>query len=294
MSELELEKHPFLPLYGELEIPFGNAEYEAQETEYSTDFKGGRLDKKPYIMPFEVDDPDLITVIYPGGGYFACSNHHSTLVARELNRHNITAFVLCYRTGSREAPESSYNARAILQDGIRGIQYARNYAKARGFADKRVIALGFSAGGHLALSTSLGLSEFNTLDDEIGRLSSIPDGVIVGYPCTTFKEGAFPTLSPIFSARETAEEKARLDELFTLMPRVTSDTPPTFIYYGTADNAVLPEYNCIPYFFALQRAGVKSILLGYERLGHGIGLARGTNAEGWLCDALSWIKAAVL
>lgn len=294
MPELDIEKHRFLPLYGELEVPFRNTEFEAQPTEYSTDFKGGKLDKKPYIMPFEVENPELIVVIYPGGGYFACSNHHSTLVAAELNKYNITAFVVCYRTGDRGDPDSSYGYEAIIQDGIRGMQYARAYAIEHGFEDRKVIALGFSAGGHLALSLSLGLSEYNTLYDKVGQLSSVPDGVIVGYPCTTFKDGAYPTLSPIFSARSSPEEREKLNERFTLMPHVDQNTPPTFIYYGRADSAVPPEKNCIPYFFALQRAGVESILLGYENIGHGVGLAKGTCAEGWLEAAMAWMRKVCL
>ena len=294
MSEFDFKKHPFIPLYGDQPIPFFNEEYSKQRTVYSTDFRGGQLDKQPYIMPFEVDDPEFIVLICPGGGYFACGNSASADVAIELNRRNITAFVLSYRTGDREAPENSYNCHAILQDGVRAMQYVRNYANDRGLADKKIVALGFSAGGHLALTLSLGLSDFNTLHDEIGQLSEIPDAVIAGYPCTTFREGAFPTLSPIFAARESDETRNALDERFTLMHRVDSNTPPTFIYYGTADRAVPPEYNAIPYFFALQKAGVKSAIVGYENLGHGIGLAKKTAAEGWLSTAIGWIEQNVL
>lgn len=293
MSEFDFKKHPFIPLYGDQPIPFFNEEYSKQKTVYSSDFRGGQIDKQPYIMPFEVDDPEFIVLICPGGGYFACGNGASAGVAEELNRHNTTAFVLSYRTGDREDPENSYDCRAILQDGVRGMQFVRSYAKVRGLEDKKIVALGFSAGGHLALALSLGLSDFNTLHDEIGQLSEIPDAVIAGYPCTTFKEGAFPTLAPIFSAH-LPERRAELDERFTLMEHVTKDAPPTFIYYGTADRAVPPEFNAIPYYFALRKAGVKTAIVGYENLGHAIGLGRGTAASGWLPTALGWIRQNIL
>ena len=293
MPEHDFTKHPFIPLYGDQPIPFYNEQYSRQKTVYSSDFRGGQIDKKPYIMPFEVDDPDFILLIYPGGGYFACGNGASAVVAEELNRHNITAFVLSYRTGDREDPENSYDCRAILQDGVRGMQFVRNYAKERGLEDRKIVALGFSAGGHLALTVSLGLKDFDIMEDEISKFSEIPDAVIAGYPCATFREGAFPTLAPIFVAH-MPERRAELVERFTLMEHVTPDTPPTFLYYGTADRAVPPETNAIPYYFALRKAGVKTAIVGYENLGHALGLGKGTAAAGWLPTALGWVRENIL
>ena len=287
MSEAESTKYEFLPLYGGREIPFENPEFSMQKTTYSTDFMGGQIVKKPYIMKFEVEKPRFLALIYPGGGYFACSNGAAVRVAEELNHRGITAFVLCYRTGDREKPESSYNYKAILQDGIEGVKYVRKYAAERRLSDKKVVSFGFSAGGHLALAVSQGISEFDSIPDEF---SSIPDAVVAGYPCTTFGEGAFLTLSPIFSARESDETRKFLDDRFTLPPRVNEKTPPTFLWYGTADRAVPPEFNAIPYYFALRGAGVPTTIFGFENVGHGVGLATGTCAEGWLSAAISWLS----
>ena len=286
--------YQFLPLYGDQEIPFDDPEFSKQKTTYSTNFNGGQVDKKPYIMAFEVDDPEFVALIYPGGGYFACSNAASVRVAEELNRRNVTAFVLSYRTGNRKEPESSFNFKAIIQDGIRGVQYVRDYMNKKKISDKKLVSIGFSAGGHLALTVSLGAEEFNSMHDEVGGLSSIPDAVFVGYPCTTFGEGAFPSLLPIFSVRESDETRKFLCERFTLMSRVNEKTPPTFLFYGTADRAVPPEFNAIPYYFALRGAGVETMILGFENVGHGVGLATGSCAEGWLPYAIAWLRERVL
>lgn len=294
MEEFDLTAHPFLPLYGDSEIPLQNELYEKHKPLYSTDFRGGQPENKPYIMPFEIAEPRFLALIFPGGGYFACSNGAAVKIAEALNSRGATAFVLNYRVGDNEDPERGYNCRAILQDGVRAVQFVRNYADEHGLSDRKVIVFGFSAGGHLAVSLTLGAKEFDTLSDPVSRLDHIPDALVLGYPCTTLLEGAYPLLPMIFPAHEPENERARLLDEYSAPFHASSRKTPAFIWYGTDDRAVPPEFNAIPYAEALKKSGAECELVSYEGVGHGVGLALGTAAEGWLDRADEWLSAKVL
>ncbi len=56
-------------------------------------------------------------------------------------------------------------------------------------------------------------------------------------------------------------------------------TPPTFIWFGEEDNAVIPEDNSNPYYNKLKNSGVFCEKESFKEVGHGAGLAEGTNAE---------------
>ena len=88
-------------------------------------------------------------VVCPGGGYVNLAmNHEGRQVANYLNSLGIAAFVLKYRLGPR------YHHPVELGDAQRAIRTVRANAAEWHIAPDRIGIMGFSAGGHLAVSAS--------------------------------------------------------------------------------------------------------------------------------------------
>ena len=137
----------------------------------------------PTITPFLVtqDVPRAAVVICPGGGYSHLSDiKEGSDVAKWLNSLGISAFVLKYRLGIR------YHQPNQLLDAARAIRTVRANAKQWNIDPKRIGILGFSAGGHLAstLGTHFDAGKPDAAD-EIDRVSSRPDLMILVYPVIT-------------------------------------------------------------------------------------------------------------
>src|SRR5262249_22422061 len=123
-------------------------------------------------------------IVCPGGGYVSlASNHEGRQVASYLNSLGIVAFVLRYRLGP------PYHHPIELGDAQRAIRMIRANAPAWRIDASRIGIMGFSAGGHLAMSAS---TLFDVGDpgaaDPIDRTESRPDFSVLGYPVISMTE----------------------------------------------------------------------------------------------------------
>ena len=88
-------------------------------------------------------------IVAPGGSYIRlASNHEGRQVANYLNSLGVAAFVLRYRLGPR------YHHPIELGDAQRAIRLLRSHAADWHLDPARIGIMGFSAGGHLAMSAS--------------------------------------------------------------------------------------------------------------------------------------------
>src|SRR5207344_768761 len=117
-------------------------------------------------------------VICPGGSYARlASNHEGRQVASFLNSMGIAAFVLRYRLGPR------YHHPIELGDAQRAIRTLRSKAGEWRLDPARIGIMGFSAGGHLAMSASTHFDAgISSAVDVIDRSGSRPDFTVLGYP----------------------------------------------------------------------------------------------------------------
>src|SRR3954463_4797556 len=121
-------------------------------------------------------------IVAPGGGYGALAmEHEGRQWAYWYNAMGITAFVLKYRLGPR------YHHPIELGDAQRAIRTVRARAAEFSILPDRIGMMGFSAGGHL---TSTAGTHFDAgkpdASDQIERVSSRPDFLILGYPVVSF------------------------------------------------------------------------------------------------------------
>ena len=223
-------------------------------------------------------------IICPGGGYQDLAmDHEGRQVANFLNSQGVMAFVLKYRLGPK------YHHPVELGDAQRAIRLLRSHAAEWSIAADRIGIVGFSAGGHLAMSASTIFDAGEPgSNDAVERVSSRPDFSVLGYPVISLVEpwthqgsknnllGANP--DPELARRLSGEQA------------VTKDTPPTFIFQTNAD-VVVPAENATYYFLALRKAGVPVELHVFERGPHGVGLAMDDPAlSEWSRLLTNWLR----
>jgi acetyl esterase/lipase len=236
------------------------------------------------FLPRNVAQNTPAVIICPGGGYTnLASNHEGRQVANYFNSLGVAAFVLRYRLGPR------YHHPIELGDAQRAIRTIRSRASEWRLDPSRIGIMGFSAGGHLAMTASTRFDAGNAAAaDAIDRAGSRPDFTILGYPVISMVEtwthqGSKTNLLGNNPDPELA--KSLSGEL-----SVTKETPPTFLFHTNADAAVPPE-NSVHYYLALRKAGVPAEMHIFERGPHGVGLANDDPAlSEWSKLLANWLR----
>jgi acetyl esterase/lipase len=236
------------------------------------------------FLPRNVTPNTPAIIVCPGGAYQRlASNHEGRQVANYLNSMGIAAFVLRYRLGPK------YHHPIELGDAQRGIRLVRSHASEWNLDPSRIAIMGFSAGGHLAMSASTHFDAGNMqARDAVDRVSSRPDLAILGYPVISMTESwthagsrtalLGPNPDPQLAASLSGERA------------VTKETPPTFIFQTNEDTTV-PAENAVYYFLALRKAGVAAEMHVFERGPHGVGLANGDAAlSEWSKLLANWLR----
>jgi acetyl esterase/lipase len=151
------------------------------------------------------------------------------------------------------------------------LRYVRLHADKFQIDSGRLGIWGFSAGGHLASTAATHFDRGNAAAPEaIDRVSSRPDFAILGYPVITMTMEHTHQGSRLNLLGENPDPQ--LVELLSNEKHVTAETPPTFLFHTTDDQAV-PVENSVLFYMALRKAGVPVEMHIYERGRHGVGLA---------------------
>ena len=248
------------------------------------DATGATDEDRPALTPVlpACESPSAAVIVCPGGGYCRRADHEGLPVARWLAANGVAGLVLRYRV-------KPYRHPVPLNDVLRAVRVARHHAKAWNLDAHRVGVLGFSAGGHLAISAAT-LYEEARLDegDPVDGEPSRPDALIACYPVVTFQ--------PAF--RHTGSMKALLGEAppddlrdaLSLELRVDDRTPPTFIWH-TADDPAVPVENALKLAEALAGHSVTCALHVFAHGRHGLGLAEeNPPVAAWPELAVAWLR----
>src|SRR4029079_2324086 len=221
---------------------------------------------KPWVYVDKVSQPTMTVyspqgrntgaavVVFPGGGYnILAIDLEGTEACDWLTSKGITCVLLKYRVPCvKKGPYR--DCLTALQDALRTIGLVRFNAAKWHIDPHKIGVMGFSAGGHMVVTTSTHFDK--RLYDRVGAAdkgSCRPDFAIALYP-----------------GHIAVPEKD-----FAMNPdiRVTKQTPPTFIVQAE-DDPVDPVENSIVYHAALRKAGVPVELHLYAKGGHAFALRR--------------------
>jgi acetyl esterase/lipase len=252
--------------------------------------KGKTCDDIPTLSIFDPPsgtESGSAVIVMPGGAYVGLSG---ALEGREIASwfaaRGFRAFVLSYRLSSH-----GYLLPIPLLDARRAVQTVRARALDYHIDPKRIVVIGFSAGGHLAaLSGTQYVPGNPDADDPIERVSSRPDYLVLGYPWIGAISSDTSHLSycKLFDVMDRCEalRVAYSPDLF-----VTKETPPTFIYH-TFDDQTVPVEQGLRFYEALVKAGVPSELHIFAKGRHGSGLGKGDpSLDQWPALLETWLRA---
>lgn len=227
----------------------------------------------PTLTVFKAD-PSVATgtavIVCPGGAFqFLSIDSEGYQVARWLNEHGITAFVLKYRLAHSETdnpfqelmakmPNSEkFNeeirpiVKMVISDGKAAIAYVRSHADEFGINQNKIGIMGFSAGGTLTTGVAY------TYDKE-----SRPDFVAPIYPYV----GSFDK------------------------PGVPSDAPPMFILAASDDMFGFHKH-CIMLYNEWVDAKKLAELHIYAKGNHGFGMTKNNlPVDTWIERFADWLK----
>lgn len=221
-------------------------------------------------------DPDRRRVgvlLIPGGGYEMTSDREAEPVALKLLAAGCNVFILRYSCWPSVFPVS------FLQ-GAEAMRRIRTNADKWHVDPQAVVALGFSAGGHLA-----GL---------LGTQANAPELVQAGYTAQEVRPNALTLGYSVLDAGKwthkgsiehlVGKEKAadpKVINRLSLQKHVDSHTPPTFLWHTATDDTV-PVQNSLMFATACVEHSVPVELHIFPHGGHGLSLGtRETSIKGY-------------
>lgn len=157
-------------------------------------------------------------LVLAGGGYEHRSRRETEPVMLHFLAKGCQAFTLDYTVGRKNIalhePEAEVNE---------AVKYLRSNAESMDIDPSRIILLGFSAGGHLALSSQCHYRN--------GRA----DALVLCYPVVT--TGPYGHDGTTYNITGGDEGKK---EYYSLEKHISEDLPPVFIWHTREDEAVSP------------------------------------------------------
>ena len=242
---------------------------------------------EPLMTVFRPARPNGAAVlIAPGGGYIrVVIDKEGFEVGHRLAAAGITCFVLRYRLPAEGWDQA---ADAPLQDAQRAMRLIRAGASGFGVDPKRVAAMGFSAGGHVAASLATRRqARVYAPVDAADRLGARPDLSALMYLVIDMA----PPFAHIGSREALLGKPPEKGAEAAYSPHLHIDgtTPPTFLVHAWNDPGV-PTENSLNYLAALRAAKVPAEAHIFEEGGHGFGIygARGKPAAAWPDLFLAW------
>lgn len=199
-------------------------------------------------------------VFFFGGGWANGSPTQFEPHCRALAARGMVAITADYRVFSRQKA----TAADCVADGKSALRYVRSHAEKLGIDPNQIAAGGGSAGGHVALSTTLpGLDQ----KGEDTTVSCAPNALVLFNPVLMVAplEGVeFKGFSVGFGPERLGAERTALSPIH----HVKKGAPPTIIFHGEADTTV--PYPMAEAFTRLMKAaGNRCELVGYPGQTHG-------------------------
>jgi acetyl esterase/lipase len=241
-----------------------------------------------YILKSNAPRPGVL--ILPGGGYIQCSPREAEALAIRFNAAGFHAFVLWYSYAPRRHP-------VPLLDCARAFTVIRGSAEKWKLDPARLAMMGFSAGGHLALSEAVFYGKDFAFAPGIDPAQSRPDALILCYPVIT--SGPLAHRGSFNSLLGGNPDPALL-QLLSLEKHVSGHLPPVFLWHTYTD-ATVPVENSFLLASALKLAGVPLEMHIFPEGRHGLSLADVETANGdpgninlhaaqWFGLCVNWLK----
>lgn len=221
-------------------------------------------------------------LICPGGGYaLVAMGHEGFEFAEWLAENGVTAAVLKYRMPNN-VPQ------VPMEDAAEALRYLKedyNYKAKRPITQLGI--MGFSAGGHLAASTAVGVLKAN--GDESARAAIRPDFAVLFYPVITSDEQF--THKGTYNNLLGADRTEELSQAWCPLYRAGKDAPKTLMILSDDDKTV-PSQNSTFFYNKLKELGIEASINIYPTGGHGWGFRDSLPYKAqWQQTMLQWLQS---
>jgi acetyl esterase/lipase len=160
-------------------------------------------------------------VFFFGGGWTGGKIEQFEPQSKHLASRGMVAARADYRVKSRHG----VTPKECVEDAKSAVRWMRANAAKLGVDPDRIVAAGGSAGGHIAACTAF--SPGLDADDEDAKISSRPNALVLFNPVLRFAD--IPQLM------ERIGDDEALGKTISPTLHLTKDSPPTLIFFGTAD-----------------------------------------------------------
>ena len=248
-----------------------------------------RVELTPYIAEPQQPSGNMTIIVCPGGSYFWHDiETEGYEVGRWLQKNGINAFVLNYRTAYVPAFITHYrlifrgNRYPDPQDDLcQAIRYIKTNAEKYHVDSSKIGVMGFSAGGHLAVSAA-----------ELFDSKDLPAFVVAIYPVVTMIEPCVHKRSRRGLLGDSRVGNKELQDLLSLERHVSSACPPVFLV-NCIDDPIVDYRNSVLLDSALTANNIEHRYVQFNTGGHGFGVSeqKGTiESRQWKSLFLDWIE----
>lgn len=228
-------------------------------------------------------------LVIPGGGYGMVSEREGEPVALAFVNAGYSAFCLTYTVNTRYPTP--------LNEALTAMRFIRENAKKYCVDPKKVAAIGFSAGGHLAGLLATATKEEENAAPCKEELATRPDAVVLSYPVVTMGIKTHAGTRDVISGNGALPY-----DTLSIEKRVSKESAPAFIWHTFEDTCV-PVENSLLLASAYRSAGVPFSLHIFEKGWHGLSVCTAETHDQyehdkeiayigkWFSLALDWLTA---
>ncbi|MDR0473012.1 MAG: alpha/beta hydrolase [Treponema sp.] len=252
-------------------------------------------DEKPYRPTLDAyilksENPRPAVLVLPGSGYFQCAPKESESLAIRFNAAGYHAFVLWYSCAPRRHP-------LPVLDCSRAVSLIRENAAKWKLDPDRIGLMGFSAGGHLALSQTIFHNRDFAKAPGINPGTSRANALMLCYP--VISSGVYGHQDSFKNLLGDPPDPALL-KLHSLENQIEKGLPPVFLWHTWTDGPV-PVENSLLLALSLKKAGIPMEMHIFPKGEHGLALANHETSEGnpdnidvlavkWFDLCLNWLN----
>jgi len=247
-----------------------------------------RVTLQPYLADAS-NNTGIAIIVCPGGSYsWHDMKTEGIGVAEWLQRNGINAYVLKYRVASIGAYVTGYRVLGIgnkypdmLTDVEDALKYVYEHAQQDGVDTGLIGVMGFSAGGHLTMSSYV----YNTTDYKPSFLCPIYPVVSMSNKDYTHHRSRRGALGVWGQWNQTMQDSLSIEN------HIPSDCPPVFLV-NCIDDPVVKYQNSELLDSALHRARIPHTYIQYKTGGHGFGASDIKGSEEchqWKNEFITWI-----
>lgn len=231
-------------------------------------------------------------IILGGGGYCFVSKREKDPVAISYLKEGFTIATLDYTTKPNVIDNDPLYPHIYLEL-MAAFDYLSKNAKRFNIDKNNISLIGFSAGGHFAMSYGFMYKNEDLLNMiSVDKKNLKPSNIILGYPVCSLKQSTHE--DTVYNI--TNNDRALID-LLSYEGNISNDYPPTFMW-NTIDDAVVPEINVRMLKDELDKFNVRNQAIQFPHGEHGLSTLDDTNTLNKnyleeLKEIKTWVKLSV-